>query len=75
MTERLLFTGTSHVTGGSNGAARSADGHLDIKLPASHLAAEQLFAATWSPSVPGVLDTPRGTTGGDGADDKRSYPR
>ena len=45
MTERLLFTGTSHVTGGSNGAARSADGHLAIKLPAPHLAAEQLFAA------------------------------
>jgi organic hydroperoxide reductase OsmC/OhrA len=45
MTERLLFTGNSHVTGGSNGAARSADGHLDVKLPAPHLAAEQLFAA------------------------------
>jgi osmotically inducible protein OsmC len=45
MTERLRFTGNSHVTGGSNGAARSADGHLAIKLPAPHLAAEQLFAA------------------------------
>jgi lipoyl-dependent peroxiredoxin len=40
MTERLLLTGTSHVTGDSNGAARNTDGHLDIKLSAPHLAAE-----------------------------------
>jgi RNA polymerase sigma factor (sigma-70 family) len=54
MTERLHFSGRSHVTGRSNGAARGTDGHLDIKLPAPHLAAEQLFAAAWSASVPGV---------------------
>jgi hypothetical protein len=72
MTEKLLFTGTSHVTGGS----RSTDGHPDIKLPALNLAAEQLFAAACSASVPGVPATPRAVRPEEmRADDKRSYPR
>jgi Ohr subfamily peroxiredoxin len=56
MTEKLLFTGRSHVTGGPNGAARGTDGHLDIKLPAPHPAAEQLFAAAWSACFIGAIE-------------------
>ena len=47
-TEKLLYTGKTHVTSGPNGAARSSDGFVDIKLPEPHPAAEQLFAAAWS---------------------------
>ena len=32
MNPRTLYTGKVHVTGGREGAARSADGRLDIKL-------------------------------------------
>jgi Ohr subfamily peroxiredoxin len=55
MAEQLLFTGTTHITGGPNGAARSTDGHLDIKLPEPHPAAEQLFAAAWSACFIGAI--------------------
>ncbi|MGY8662611.1 Ohr family peroxiredoxin [Bradyrhizobium sp. UFLA05-109] len=52
---KLLFTGKTHVTAGAEGAARSTDGFLDIKLPQPHPAAENLFAAAWSACYLGAL--------------------
>jgi len=51
--EKLLYTAKVHTTGGRDGAARSSDGHLDVKLstPGAHASGtnpEQLFAAGWS---------------------------
>ena len=60
MTEKLLFTGTTHTSGGPNGAARSTDGRLDIKLPAPHPSAEQLFAAAWSACFIGAIELAAG---------------
>src|ERR1700744_850908 len=53
MTQSVLYTGKTHTTGGRDGAARSDDGALDIKLapPGSNGTGtnpEQLFAAGWS---------------------------
>jgi Ohr subfamily peroxiredoxin len=48
MTEKLLFTGKTHNTGGRNGGTRSSDGQLDLRLAQPHPAAEQLFGAAWS---------------------------
>jgi lipoyl-dependent peroxiredoxin len=56
MTEsgKVLYTAKTHTTGGrENGASRSCDGHLDVKLavPGSTRIGtnpEQLFAAGWS---------------------------
>lgn len=58
--ENVLYTGKTHVTGGRDGAARSSDGRLDIKLspPGSTGAGtnpEQLFAAGWSACFIGAL--------------------
>jgi Ohr subfamily peroxiredoxin len=52
--EKLLYTAKTHTTGGrENGAARSSDGRLDVKLStpgAARIGAnpEQLLAAGWS---------------------------
>ena len=51
--EKVLYTGKTHTTGGREGASRSNDGHLDVKLssPGSSRPGtnpEQLFAAGWS---------------------------
>lgn len=54
-TEKVLFTGKTHITAGHNGAARSSDGFLDIKLPQPHPAAEQLFGAAWSACYLGAI--------------------
>ena len=54
---KVLYTGKAHTTGGREGASRSSDGRLDIKLsvpkemggkgePGTN--PEQLFAAGWS---------------------------
>ncbi len=53
MTAKVLFTGKTHTTAGRDGAARSSDGFLDIKLPQPHPAAENLFGAAWSACYPG----------------------
>jgi len=55
MTAKVLFTGKTHTTAGADGAARSADGFLDIKLPQPHPAAENLFGAAWSACYLGAL--------------------
>jgi lipoyl-dependent peroxiredoxin len=52
--EKLLYTAMTHTTGGrENGASRSSDGHLDVKLSIPGSARigtnpEQLLAAGWS---------------------------
>jgi lipoyl-dependent peroxiredoxin len=58
--DSTLYTGKTHTTGGRDGAARSSDGLLDIKLspPGSHAGGtnpEQLFAAGWSACFIGAL--------------------
>jgi len=51
---KLLYTGKTHTTGGrENGASRSSDGRLDVRLSTPGSARigtnpEQLFAAGWS---------------------------
>ena len=56
MTEKLLFAGKTHTTNGRDGGARSSDGHLDIKLPEPHPAAERLFGAAWSACYMGAIE-------------------
>jgi osmotically inducible protein OsmC len=51
--QKVLYTGKTHTTGGRDGAARSSDGRLDVKLsspggPGNGTNPEQLFAAGWS---------------------------
>jgi osmotically inducible protein OsmC len=51
--EKVLYTAKAHTTGGRDGASRTSDGRLDIKLstPGASGAGtnpEQLFAAGWS---------------------------
>jgi Ohr subfamily peroxiredoxin len=51
--EKVLYTAKTHTTGGRDGASRSSDGHLDVKLATPGTSAagtnpEQLFAAGWS---------------------------
>jgi len=55
-TEKVLFTGKTHVTAGRSGAAQSKDGQLDIKLPQPHPAAENLFGAAWSACYLGAVE-------------------
>ena len=54
-TAKVLFTGKTHTTAGQDGAARSNDGFLDIKLPQPHPAAENLFGVAWSACYLGAL--------------------
>ncbi|GAA7765945.1 peroxiredoxin [Cupriavidus sp. SHE] len=58
--EKVLYTGKTHTTGGRDGAARSDDGRLDIRLTPPGAAGhgtnpEQLFAAGWSACFIGAL--------------------
>jgi osmotically inducible protein OsmC len=55
-TAKVLFTGRTHTTGGRDGATRSSDGFVDLKLPQPHPAAEQLFAAAWSACYIGAIE-------------------
>jgi Ohr subfamily peroxiredoxin len=57
---QTLYTGRAHVTGGRDGAARSDDGRLDIKLstpggPGTGTNPEQLLAAGWSACFQGAM--------------------
>jgi Ohr subfamily peroxiredoxin len=56
MAEKVLFTGKTHNTNGHDGAARSSDGFLDIRLPQPHPAAENLFGAAWSACYMGAIE-------------------
>ncbi len=58
--ETVLYTAKAHTTGGRDGASRSSDGRLDIKLsspgrPGSGTNPEQLFAAGWSACFMGAM--------------------
>ena len=66
--EKVLYTAKTHTTGGRDGASRSSDGHLDIKLSTPAMPAisypgsagngtnpEQLFAAGWSACFLGAM--------------------
>ena len=59
-TEKILFTAKVHTTGGREGASRSSDGRLDIKLSSPGSTGggtnpEQLFAAGWSACFEGAM--------------------
>lgn len=58
--EKVLYTGKTHTTGGRDGASRSTDGRLDIKLSSPGTSGagtnpEQLFAAGWSACYIGAM--------------------
>ena len=51
--EKVLYTAKTHTTGGRDGASRTSDGRLDVKLSSpgssgSGTNPEQLLAAGWS---------------------------
>jgi Ohr subfamily peroxiredoxin len=51
--EKTLYTAKTHTTGGRDGASRTSDGRLEVKLTSPGAAGngtnpEQLFAAGWS---------------------------
>lgn len=57
---KTLYTAKVHVTGGRDGAARSSDGRLDLKLstpggPGQGSNPEQLFAAGWAACFQGAM--------------------
>jgi Ohr subfamily peroxiredoxin len=60
MTAKILFTGKTHTTAGRDGAATSADGFLDVKLPQPHPAAENLFGTAWSACYLGAIQLAAG---------------
>jgi Ohr subfamily peroxiredoxin len=58
--DKVLYTAKTHTTGGRDGASRSSDARLDIKLssPGSSREGtnpEQLFAAGWSACFLGAM--------------------
>ena len=58
--DKVLYTAKAHTTGGRDGASRSSDGNLDIRLssPGSNgpgANPEQLFAAGWSACFLGAV--------------------
>lgn len=58
--DKVLYTGKTHTTGGRDGAARSSDARLDIRLSPPGSAGngtnpEQLFAAGWSACFIGAI--------------------
>jgi Ohr subfamily peroxiredoxin len=51
--DKVLYTAKTHTTGGRDGASRTTDGRLDVKLSTPGTSGtgtnpEQLFAAGWS---------------------------
>lgn len=58
--DKVLYTAQTHTTGGRDGASRSSDSRLDIKLTSPGAAGsgtnpEQLFAAGWSACFIGAM--------------------
>jgi lipoyl-dependent peroxiredoxin len=58
--DKVLYTAKTHTTGGRDGAARSSDGRLDVKLSSPGTSGtgtnpEQLFAAGWSACFIGAM--------------------
>lgn len=59
--KKVLYTGKTNTTGGREGASRSSDGRLDIKLSSPGIAGpgtnpEQLFGAGWSACFMGAMN-------------------
>ncbi len=59
-TDTVQYTALTHTTGGREGASRSSDGRLEIKLsspgkPGIGTNPEQLFAAGWSACFMGAM--------------------
>ena len=50
--EKVIYTAKTHTTGGREGASRTSDGHLEVKLSSPGIGTgtnpEQLLAAGWS---------------------------
>ena len=58
--DKVLYTGKTRTTGGRDGASRSSDGRLDVKLSSPGSTGggtnpEQLFAAGWSACFQGAM--------------------
>ncbi|MBU6502837.1 MAG: Ohr family peroxiredoxin, partial [Burkholderiales bacterium] len=58
--EKVLYTARAHTTGGRDGASRSDDGRLDVKLsspgtPGTGTNPEQMFAAGYSACFIGAI--------------------
>jgi lipoyl-dependent peroxiredoxin len=58
--DKVLYTAKAHTTGGRDGASRSSDGRLDVKLSSPGAAGggtnpEQLFAVGWSACFIGAM--------------------
>lgn len=58
--DKVLYTGKTHTTGGRDGTSRSSDGRLDVQLsaPGSSLPGtnpEQMLAAGWSACFIGAM--------------------
>ena len=65
--DKVLYTARAHTTGGRDGAARTDDGRLDIKLSSPGQAGtgtnpEQLFAAGYSACFIGAMKAVAGKT-------------
>lgn len=59
-TEHVIYTAKTHTTGGRDGASRSSDGRLEVKLSTPGTTGngtnpEQLFAAGWSACFEGAM--------------------
>ena len=60
MSQTIVYTGKTRATGGRDGAARSSDGTLDVKLsppgsPRPGTNPEQMFGAGWSACFLGAI--------------------
>ena len=58
--DKVLYTAKTHTTGGRDGASRTSDGRLDVKLSSPGTVGigtnpEQLFAAGWSACFIGAM--------------------
>ena len=58
--DKVLYNAKTHTMGGREGASRSSDGRLDVKLSSPGTAGtgtnpEQLFAAGWSACFQGAM--------------------
>ncbi len=58
--DKVLYTAKTHTTGGRDGASRTSDGRLDVKLSSPGTSGtgtnpEQLFAAGWSACFIGAM--------------------
>lgn len=58
--EKIIYTARTHTTGGRDGASRSSDGRLEVKLASPGTSGvgtnpEQLFAAGWSACFEGAM--------------------